>query len=105
MIASQAAEFAKIMTGDLVAALQSGLAKHFATVSVEAVECPDLSSIGVASSGMCGETALLEFGGEPYAHNPKYRGTSVSVSEMLAASGIDSAKMKVPISAHMCPPW
>ncbi len=93
MIASQAAEFAKIETGDLVAALQSGLAKHYETVSVDAVECPDLSSIGVASSGMCGETALLEFGGEPYAHNPKYRGTSVSVSKMLAASGIDNAKV------------
>ena len=59
MIASQAAQCAKIESGDLVSALQSGLAKHFETVTVEAVECPDLSSIGVASSGMCGESSLL----------------------------------------------
>ncbi len=93
MMASKAAEFATIETGDLVTALQSGLGRHFETVSVEAIECPDLSAIGVASRGMCGATALLEFGGEPYAHNPKYRGTSVSVAEMLAASGIDNAKV------------
>jgi hypothetical protein len=93
MMASKAAEFANIETGDLVTALQSGLGRHFETVSVEAIECPDLSAIGVATRGMCGATALLEFGGEPYAHNPKYRGTSVSVAEMLAASGIDNAKV------------
>lgn len=93
MIASKSAEFASVETSDLLAALQSGLAMHFASVSVEAVECPNLKSIGVATSGMCGATALLEFGGEPYAHNPKYRGTNVSVSTMLSASGIDNAKV------------
>jgi hypothetical protein len=93
MMSSKAAKFANIETSDLVTALQSGLEQHFETVSVEAIECPDLSTIGVATRGMCGATALLEFGGEPYAHNPKYRGTSVSVGEMLAASGIDNAKV------------
>jgi len=42
---------------------------------------------------MCGSTALFEFGGEPYAHNPKYRGKSVSVPEMIAASGVNNAKV------------
>lgn len=93
MIASKSADFAKIEMSDLVAALQHGLSRHFESVTVEAVQCPDLTSIGVATSGMCGESALLEFGGEPYAHNPKYRGTNVSVSEMLNASEIPNAKV------------
>jgi len=93
MIASKSATFAEVKSDDLVAALRSGLATHYESVSVEAVECPDLKTIGVACSGMSGATALLEFGGEPYAHNPKYRGTSVSVSEMLRASGIENAKV------------
>ena len=93
MIASESAAFANIAMQDLTAALQPGLEKHFESVSVEIVECPDLTSIGVASSGMGGTTALMEFGGEPYAHNPKYRGSNVSVSEMLEASGIPSPKV------------
>ena len=93
MIASKAAAFANIATSDLAAALRSGLATHFEAVSVEAVECPDLKAIGVATSGMCGKTALMEFGGEPYAHNPRYRGTNISVSAMLDACGIDNAKV------------
>ena len=59
MIASESAAFANIAMQDLTAALQSGLEKHFESVSVEIVECPDLTSIGVASSGMGGTTALM----------------------------------------------
>lgn len=93
MIASKSANFANVATDDLIAALQSGLESHFESVDVQLMACPDLTEIGVASSGMGGASALMEFGGEPYAHNPKYRGTNVSVSEMLRASGIDGAKV------------
>ncbi len=75
----------------VVDALRDGLAAHFESVDVELVECPDLREIGLASTGMCGSTALFEFGGEPYAHNPKYRGKNVSVPEMIAASGVNNA--------------
>jgi hypothetical protein len=93
MIAPKSAPFAKVATSDVVAALQSGLTTHYESVHVAAVGCPDLKSMGVATSGMGGETALMEFGGEPYAHNPKYRGTNVSLSEMLEASGIENPKV------------
>lgn len=93
MIACKSAEFASIKSDELVAALEFGLAAHFKFVSVAAVACPDLTSIGVATRGMCGATALMEFGGEPYAHNPRYRGTSVSVSEMLRAAGNENSKV------------
>ena len=74
-------------------ALRYGLGRHFEHVSVDVVACPDLTEIGLASPGMCGSTALFEFGGEPYAHNPKYRGTNVSVPEMIDASSISNAKV------------
>ena len=93
MIACKSAAFSPIDNAKVAAALADGLQTHFEFVSVEPVACPDLRSIGVAASGMCGSTALLEFGGEPYAHNPKYRGTNVSVVDMLEASGISDAKV------------
>jgi len=77
----------------VASALRGGLAETFETVEVDLVACPDLRAIGVASAGMCGSTALLEFGGEPYAHNPKYRGTNVSIEAMLDASGVANAKV------------
>jgi hypothetical protein len=78
---------------EVAAALQTGLQAHFASVDVSVVSSPDLSQFGVASSGMGGSTALIEFGGEPYAHNPAYRGKNVDVLEMLQAGGIAGAKV------------
>lgn len=89
----KSADFSKRENSQIVAALRDGLGRHFAHVDVELVECPDLRKIGLASEGMCGSTALFEFGGEPYAHNPKYRGKNVSVPEMIDASSIGDAKV------------
>ena len=77
----------------LAEAMQQGLEKHYEVVSVSVVECPNLIAHGVASSGMCGSTALFEFGGEPYAHNPAYRGENVNIADMIIASGIPNAKV------------
>ena len=87
------AEFQQPDLEDVAGALRHGLGRHFEKVNVDVVACPDLTEIGLASAGMCGSTALFEFGGEPYAHNPKYRGTNVSVPQMLDESGIDNAKV------------
>ena len=87
------AEFAQVDLVSVANAMRKGLAENFAAVEVDIVPCPDLREIGVASEGMGGETALLEFGGEPYAHNPTYRGTNVNIQAMLDDSGIDNAKV------------
>ncbi len=89
----KAAEFPERDMPQVVAALRDGLKNHFAHVDVDVVACPDLTEIGLASTGMCGSTALFEFGGEPYAHNPKFRGKNFSVSDVVAASGIENAKV------------
>lgn len=77
----------------VASALRTGLADNFATVDVDVVSCPDLREIGVATAGMGGATALLEFGGEPYAHNPKYRGSNVNIESMLDDSSVNNAKV------------
>ncbi len=93
MSTHKTAKFYAHDTETVVSALRDGLAKHFESVEVELVSCPDLRTIGVASAGMGGSTALLEFGGEPYAHNPRYRGTNVSIESMLNDSGVEGAKV------------
>ena len=86
-------EFPRRSLEDVAAAMQSGLQTHFASVDVSVVSSPDLREFGVASAGIGGSTALFEFGGEPYAHNPAYRGKKVDVIEMLQASGMSEAKV------------
>ena len=86
-------EFPRRSLEDVAAAMQSGLQAHFEAVDVSVVSSPDLREFGVASAGIGGSTALFEFGGEPYAHNPAYRGKKVDVIEMLQASGMSEAKV------------
>jgi len=89
---NESAEFWTPDLSTLAEAMQQGLETHYAQVDVSVVDCPDLLAHGVACSGMSGSAALFEFGGEPYAHNPKYRGESVSILDMIRASGIPNAK-------------
>jgi len=89
--ASQA--FGSCSLAEAATAIRSGLQAHFACVDVSVVQSPDLRTFGVASEGMGGSTALIEFGGEPYAHNPTYRGKNVDVMEMLKASDMGGAKV------------
>ena len=77
----------------VAATLRSGLRRHYASVDVSVVECPDLKKLGAAATGMCGSTGLIEFGGEPYAHNPAYRGTCVDVDDLLGACGMPGASV------------
>ena len=50
-------------------------------------------SSGSLLPGIGGSTALIEFGGEPYAHNPAYRGKNVDVMDMLRDGDINDGKV------------
>ncbi len=89
----KSADFLRPDLDDIATSLRIGLSKHFEHVDIDCVQCPDLRQFGLVSEGLGGETALLEFGGEPYAHNPSYRGTNVSIDDMLEASQISNAKV------------
>lgn len=52
----------------IILVLANGLKSNFAEVSVEIVDCPDLSQppYHLASSGLGGDATIVEFGGVPY---------------------------------------
>lgn len=77
----------------VAAALDIGLTHHFAEVEVSVVDCPDLRPLGVSAAGLGGSRLLIEFGGEPYAHNPKYRGTNVDMAALLHACEMPDASI------------
>jgi len=51
---------------DVARVLQAGLAANFGTASVEVVDCPDLTTWGLAAQGLGGATRLMDVGGVPY---------------------------------------
>lgn len=67
--------------------IREGLQTNYANVDVEVVDCPDLRALGCASPGLSGSTVLLEVGGEPYAHNPRYRHVTFDMAEMANDCG------------------
>ena len=89
----KSANFYQPEQSELLGALRDGLSRHFSLVKISIENCPDLKDFGLASSGLSGSTALFEFGGEPYAHNPQYRGAKVNTEEMVKASGHRDAKV------------
>ncbi|MXZ21110.1 MAG: PTD012 family protein [Caldilineaceae bacterium SB0665_bin_25] len=72
---------------ELAPFVREGLQANYAVVEVEVTDCPDLRRLGCASPGICGSTVLLEVGGEPYAHNPRYRHVTFDMAEMASDCG------------------
>ena len=74
-------------------ALQQGLEHCYADVSVS-IEVPlDLREWGCAKPGMTGSTAIVEVGGEAYAHNRKYRDVQFSIAEIAEQCGRPRAEL------------
>lgn len=86
-------KFSQRSLTEVASALEAGLQAHFETIDVSVVASLDLTALGLATAGMGGATALIEFGGEPYAHNPTYRGKNVDVLEMLQAGEMVGGKV------------
>ncbi len=72
---------------ELAPVVRKGLEANYARVEVDVAECPDLRRLGCASRGIGGSTALLEAGGEPYAHNPRYRQITFDMADMARDCG------------------
>jgi len=80
------ADFHVPSLSDLAAAIGSGLAGNYSDVDVDVARCPDLRKLGCVSPGICGDALLIEIGGEPLVHNPKYRDlASIDLREILDA--------------------
>lgn len=81
-------EFRRPGLGRCAEAVRAGLAKNYAEVAAEVVECPDLRDFGCAFAGLDGSPFLVEIGGEPLVHNPRLRSAgSFDLPEILKTCG------------------
>ena len=79
---------------DVAGAVEAGLKANYADARVEVRPCPDLRDLGCAFAGLGGAPLLIEIGGEPYAHNPKYReDATFDMAEIAGACGAPAARM------------
>ena len=74
-------------------ALASGLKATYRDVRVEVKRCPDLRAVGCAWPGLGGTPCIVDIGGEPYAHNPRYRGVRFAVPELQHRIGRDGGRV------------
>ena len=73
--------------GILRDALEDGLSRNYRRVGVRVKQCPDLRRLGCAWEGLGGAPCLVEVGGEPCAHNPRYRDMRFETEEILRCAG------------------
>ena len=69
-------------------ALAVGLSGNYRRVDVQVKRCPDLRRLGCAWEGLGGAPCIVEIGGEPYAHNPRYRDVRFDTEGILRRAGL-----------------
>ena len=75
-------------------AVRAGLETSFLEVDVGVGPCPDLRDAGCAFPGLGGRPFIVEIGGEPYVHNPRYRSRgSFDLDEIMKACGRPDGKI------------
>ena len=75
---------------DISDALRKGLSENFKNVEVEVVDCPNLRDWDCPSEGISGNQKIIDVGGEPYMHDPKFIGAEFDYEEI--SKMIDSEK-------------
>ena len=74
-------------------ALATGLKATCRDVRAEVKPCPDLRAVGCAWPGLGGRPCIVDVGGEPYAHNPRYRDVRFAVSDLQRRIGRDGGRV------------
>ena len=67
---------------DISDALRKGLSENFKNVEVEVVYCPNLRDWDCPSEGISGNQKIIDVGGEPYMHDPKFIGAEFDYQEI-----------------------
>ena len=67
---------------DISDALRKGLSENFKNVEVEVVDCPNLRDWDCPSEGISGNQKIIDVGGEPYMHDPKFIGAEFDYEEI-----------------------
>ena len=62
--------------------LNIGLKENYKDVNVQVVDCPNLKLWGCPAEGISGNEKIIDVGGEPYMHDPKFLGTEFDYEEI-----------------------
>merc|ERR1711976_580152 len=68
---------------DLSTGMRNSLEKNYKNVEVYIQSCPDLTYLGIASSGICGKTTLLDVGGVPFLLDPEWQDVYFDLKQIL----------------------
>lgn len=63
--------------------MRNSLEKNYKNVEVYIQSCPDLTYLGIASSGICGKTTLLDVGGVPFLLDPEWQDVYFDLKKLL----------------------
>ena len=72
-------------------ALQSGLSSNYKVVEVSIVDCPNLRDWDCPSEGISGNQKIIDVGGEPYMHDPKFIGAEFDYEEISKMIGSEKS--------------
>ena len=67
---------------DMSKALDRGLKENYKEVEVGVVDCPNLKQWGCPAEGISGNEKIIDVGGEPYMHDPKFIGAEFDYEEI-----------------------
>ena len=79
--------FTKYSLEKISKALQVGLSNNYKVVEVSIVDCPNLRNWGCPSEGISGNQKIIDVGGEPYMHDPKFIGAEFDYEEISKIIG------------------
>ena len=72
-------------------ALQIGLSNNYKAVEISIVDCPNLRDWGCPSEGISGNQKIIDVGGEPYMHDPKFIGAEFDYEEISKMIGSEKS--------------
>ena len=74
--------FSEFSLDKICEALQIGLSKNYKEVNVSVIDCPNLRNWDCPAEGISGNQKIIDVGGEPYMHDPKFLGTEFDYKEI-----------------------
>ena len=67
---------------DMSKALDRGLKENYKEVKIDVVDCPNLKQWDCPAEGISGNEKIIDVGGEPYMHDPKFIGAEFDYEEI-----------------------
>ena len=85
------AKFTEYSLDKISDALQIGLSSNYKVVEVSIVDCPNLRDWDCPSEGISGNQKIIDVGGEPYMHDPKFIGAEFDYEEISKMIGSEKS--------------